>query len=100
MKCPTLISYFTILIPMILLSTFLTSRTSLAIPLDIYDFIVSDAKFLSDMGEYYFGENDESDVTQLKRVVRHENSFRNGVQDKCMLPTKKGYCRALIPRFR
>lgn len=94
MKCSTLISYLTILIPLIF-----TSKTSLAFPLNLYDILVSDAKFLSDMGEYYFGGTDESDKLELKRVVRHENSFRNGVQDKCMLPTKKGYCRALIPRF-
>ncbi|XP_063702759.1 boophilin-H2-like [Culicoides brevitarsis] len=75
------------------------AKTSKAMPLSIYDFLISDAKFLSDVGEYYFGA-DETEDGELKRVVRQENSDRNGsAGDKCMLPMRKGYCRALIPRF-
>uniref|UniRef100_A0A336MP98 CSON004868 protein n=1 Tax=Culicoides sonorensis TaxID=179676 RepID=A0A336MP98_CULSO len=85
-----------LVLPLIFLSTLLTSKTTLAIPLSIYDFMVSDAKFLADVSDYYFGSQKNKD---LKRVVRHENNVRNGIQDRCMLPTRKGYCRALIPRF-
>lgn len=97
MKCPKFLSNLTTKIPLMILSISFLLKTTLAVPINIYDLIVSDANFLADVSEYYIGENDESDV----RVVRHVyNNVRNGVQDRCMLPAKKGYCRALIPRFR
>lgn len=64
-------------------------------PMSLYDLMFSDSKLFADVATYYFGDNERTEKRLRKRD--HTNVVSSG---RCMLPPRKGYCRALIPRYK
>lgn len=82
----------------IVLLNLIEIRMTTGYPLSFYDVVTSDARLISKMlNQYINGNLDPDDVPGERAPQRIESLSK---EERCAQPMRRGFCRALIPRYR
>lgn len=79
------------------LLSLLESQGVSAYPLSIFDVMSSDSALLAKMIDQYINNNMDQDFVNERIGNRAEGMSK---EERCAQPMRKGFCRALISRYR
>jgi len=72
-------------------------------PIDIYDELIGDEdKLFLRMADLLssIGQDDGDDLRQQQQQINASQQQLQNPNERCVLPARKGHCRALLPRWR